>query len=323
MKNLSLLISIFLGVFSTFTMSGSLRGIPSSLLEDRQLGMAARFLNHYAEIVSLPQSEEKEDKLRRIKDDGFTYLAGNDATLLSLPEDVSFSLDFNKGVYTARWEKNGRVLTSCRFPAKIGLLKQGNKKDLELLMIEKLQASNGAGNPITLPMASSQELKRLPFSEFYIKDNGHYITPELASKIIYLPSKGRKDEMPLLINFGKYPVESLSNVFLTGYAPQPIQMDVTVKQYGYTSSTVETTLSDLFTLLSEEGCFPFWATKELKGDMVEGVYLWKNDMGGYCHVVNVKAPMSAVESGGKINATLFSYVRLDNLKSLFEEFPDL
>ncbi|MBD5264623.1 MAG: hypothetical protein HDS48_03710 [Bacteroides sp.] len=323
MKLSGFILSLFLGAFSINFMTGSLRGIPPSLLQDRQLGMAANFLNHYADILTLPSSEEKEDRIRRIKDDGFTYLSGNDEALIAIPDDASFSLNFNKGVYTASWDKNGRVLVSCKFPAKIGLLKQGNKKDLELLIIEKLQANTNSISPIALPTASKDELNRLPFSKFYIKDNGHYITPELASKVIYLPHKDENTNIPLLIDFGTYPTESLANVFLTGYSPAPLPMKVTVKQYGYTSTTVNTSLSELYGIFSEEGCLPFWATKDCSKGMVEGLYLWKNDLGGYCHVVSVKTPLSVFDSEGTIEATLFAYVRLDNLKSLFEEFQGI
>ena len=112
-------------------------------------------------------------------------------------------------------------------------------------------------------------------------------------------------------------------MMMTGYSKEDPDIDLKIRQYGYGVTDVTTTLSALYNIFSEEGCTPYWGVKETTGDAVKGLYVWKNDMGGYCHVVSVEVPLEALESKHNAKATLHCYVRLDNLKSIFADYPEL
>lgn len=302
---------------------GECRIIPPSFLENREFGMAASFLSRYVDLISGPQTEKSADIIRRIKDDGFSYTKGNDNTLISLTADNDFSINFEDGIYYAEWGKDSRVEVACKFPAKVGLMKLENKIGLESMIIEKFRASSISGVSIDLPTASEKEVSKLPFSDFYIKDGGCYVTPQLANKVIFESAKNRAGTYRMLHDLDKYPLESLSNMLITGYDPKNMPVEMTVNQYGNEQTKLTTGISAIHGIFSEEGCVPYWGVKKQSGDMVSGVYLWKNDMGGYCHVISIDAPLSNLASGGEITATLHAYVRLDNLKNLFEENIDI
>ncbi len=297
--------------------------VPESMLEDRQFGMATNFLQRYSQLLSTPDSEEKSDRIRRVKEDGFKYSKGNDRSFMAIPEDADFSIDFNKGVYTASWTKDGKTLVECSFPAKVGLMKIEDKKGLELLMIEKFRAQTSSAGDVPIPTATIKEVSKLPFSDFYIKSNDSFITSNLSNQIVFLPSKEAIDKFEMVYDPGIYPVETISNMMMTGYSKENLGIDLKIKQYGYEATDVATTLATLYDIFSEEGCDPYWGIKETTGEMVKGLYIWKNDMGGYCHVVSMEVPLEALSSKDNAKATLHCYVRLDNLKSLFADYPQL
>lgn len=321
-KNLKCTVVLMLALVSMLPSFG--KGIvPDSMLEDRQFGMATNFLQRYQQLLSTPDSEEKSDRIRRVKEDGFKYTKGNDRSFMAIPEDADFSIDFNKGVYTASWSTEGKTLVECNFPAKVGLMKIEDKKGLELLMIEKFRGRTSSADDIPLPTATIKEVSKLPFSDFYIKSNDTFITSNLSNQIIYLPSKEAIDKFEMVYDSGKFPVETISNIMMTGYSKDNLGIDLKIKQYGYGATDVPTTLSTLYDIFSEEGCDPYWGLKETTGDVVKGLYIWKNDMGGYCHVVSMEVPLEALSSKCNAKATLHCYVRLDNLKSLFADYPEL
>lgn len=308
----------------SYSLPSSAKGIiPDFMLEDRRFSMATNFLQRYFQLLSMPDSEEKSDRIRRIKEDGFKYSKGNDQSFMAIPEDADFSIDFNKGVYSAIWDSKGNTLVACTFPAKVGLMKIENKKGLELLMIEKFRNHCSSGNLTTLPTAKENEVSKLPYSDFYVKYGTSFISSELSNKTLFIISEANNSTYEMVNDAGKYPIETISNIMLTGYSKVDIDIDLKIKQYGYGSTDVSTHLSDLYDILAEEGCEPFWGLKETSGDTVKGLYLWKNDMGGYCHVISIEIPMAALSSKSKAKAILQCYVRLDNLKSLFADYPDL
>ncbi|MBD5355897.1 MAG: hypothetical protein HDR88_02690 [Bacteroides sp.] len=322
MKSRIIILTLMLGILSVVSVQGGRRIVPETLLSDRQFGMAANFLQHYFNLLSQPLTEENEDIIRRIKDDGFTYSKGNDIKMRDLTEDADFFIDFDNGAYSACWEKEGSPIVVCEFPAKIGLMRLENKKELENHIIEMFRTASANPTSTSRPTTSIESVTAMPFSDFYVKDIGSFITPDLTHKIVYLPSEVNNRECELVCDPGKYPLESLSNMLLTGYSEKNVPIDLTIRQYGYNSTPIVTSLAKLYDIFSEEGCIPYWGVKEHAGDKVKGIYVWKNDMGGYCHLVSLEVPLSALSTEGKLKATLHSYLRLDNLKSLFADFSE-
>lgn len=322
--NLRLLMStIIFYILSVSVAQGECRIIPAAFKDNKQFEMATGFLCRYVELISLPSAEKNAEIISRIKDDGFKYRKGSDQKLLEVPSDADFSIDFNHGVYSAVWLKDGVVLVECEFPAKVGLMKLENKKGLELMMIEKLRSKKGGSSPKEIPAAHEKDLSKLPFSKFYVKDGGIFITSDLANRIIFERIKGKTGSCRMLHDLAAYPVETISNVLISGYDPMNISVAMTVNQYGLEKTQLTTDIATLHDIFSDEGCMPFWGIKEQTGNGIKGIYLWKNDMGGYCHVLSLDVPVSELTSGGVVRATLHAYVRLDNLKNLFEEYSDI
>lgn len=297
--------------------------VPSTIKHNKEYRLAADFLEHYAQLIARPTDEATGDSIRRIKEDGFSYIVGNDGQMARLTGNEDFSIGLSNYLYTAKWSKGGKTVVECSFPANIGLLKFSNKINLENQLIESLTEASRQSRKDSLPVCPKDNLTRIALSEYYISDNGYYITPRLKNQIVYEPIAHDSVNCRMLIDADKYQLESLANMMLSGYSANPQNVQLQVNQYGYKNHSVEIPLANLFNLLSGEGCTPYWGVDTFDGNDVKGVYVWVNPYGGYAHLLSVNIPIDAVSTSANLKAKLHCYLRLDNLKSLFEEYDSL
>lgn len=295
--------------------------VPSTIKHSKEYRPAAEFLENYARLIAyLPGTAASNDSIRRIKEDGFSYIVGNDSQMVSLTGNEDFSIGLSGYLYTAKWSSGGTTIVECSFPANIGLLKFSNKISLEDQLIERLIAASKQSLENSLPVCPKDELTRVALSDYYLSDNGYYITPRLKNQIVYEPIPHDTVTCRLLIDSNKYQLESLANMMLSGYSTNPHNVHLQVNQYGYKDHTVEMPFANLFQLLSDEGSTPYWGVDTFNGKDVKGVYVWVNLYGGYAHLLSVNIPIDAVSTAANFTAKLHCYLRLDNLKSLFEEY---
>lgn len=297
--------------------------VPKDFAESPEFNIASKFLNKYVSFLDTQQTEEVSDILRRTKEDGFRFIKGNDASLKSLTGSEDFSISFENGVYSAHWAKNGRDIVSCTFPANYGLLTFSNKIDLENQLIQELVQLSRDSLQIEMLVREKSTLTPISFSDFYVEDKGFYITPRLKHQLVFSKSQSNPDSCILLNDSTHYQLESIANMMLSGYSTNSHSLNVKVNQYGYKSQTVPTDLSTLYSLLSQNGSIPYWGVETFDGQTVKGLWVWINRQGGFAHMLTVSLPTKSLSEDTQIAAKLHCYLRLDNLKSLFEEYPNL
>ena len=297
--------------------------VPKDFAESPDFNIASKFLNQYVSFLDKQQIEEVSDILRRTKEDGFRFIKGNDASLKSLTGSEDFSISFENGVYSAHWAKNGRDIVLCTFPANYGLLTFSNKIDLENQLIQELLQLSRDSLQIEMPVREKSALTPISFSDFYVEDKGFYITPRLKHQLVFSKSLSNPDSCILLNDSTHYQLESIANMMLSGYSSNQHQLKVKVNQYGYKSQTVPTDLPTIYSLLSQNGSIPYWGVETFDGQIVKGLWVWINRQGGFAHMLTVTVPTKALLEDSQIEAKLHCYLRLDNLKSLFEEYPNL
>lgn len=297
--------------------------VASDSAATQDFGLAVNFLNKYVDLLDKPQTDVVADAIRRVKEDGFRYTTGTDATLKALSGAEDFSISFDDGIYTARWVKGGKIIVSCSFPANIGLLTFSNKIDLENQLIADLSAPATDSDTIILPVRAIAKLTPVSFSDFYVEDKGFYITPRLKHQLIFKKDGAKPDTCVLLTDSLHYQVESIANMILSGYSDNPHPISLKVSQYGYKSQAVPTSLSTLYRFLARNGSIPYWGVETFDGQTVKGLWVWINRLGGFAHMLTVTVPVKALTDSSPLEAKLHCYLRLDNLKTMFEEYPDL
>lgn len=303
------------------TVAGEDRSVvPRSLENNDEYRLAVNFLNHYVRLLESVQTIEVGDSIRRAKDNGLKFVKGNDRMLRTVKESDDFSLQFENSVYTASWQKDGRDYVVCSFPANIGLLTFSSKIDLEKKLIRRLEALESVKDSVSRPRSPLSGLKKISYSDFYVTDKGYYVTPRLKHQIVYSEANG---EGIMMFEPQKYSIETLSNMILSGFSPNELAVHTTVSQYGYKESQHDVSYSALHRFLTEDGCVPYWGIDKFDGDVVDGVCIWINRSGGYAHVMNISMPIDALYKDSKADIRLHCYIRLDNVKSLFEDISNL
>lgn len=297
--------------------------VPKDFAVVPEFNIASKFLNNYVSFLDKQQTEEVNDILRRTKEDGFRFIRGNDASLKSLTGSEDFSISFENGIYSAQWTTNGRDIVSCTFPANYGLLTFSNKIDLENQLIKELVRLSSDSLQIDIPVRETSTLTPISFSDFYVEDKGYYITPRLKHQLVFAKLQSNPDSCVLLNDSTHYQLESIANMMLSGYSSNQHQLKVKVNQYGYKAEEVTTTLPALFAYLSQNGTTPYWGVETFDGQIIKGLWVWINRQGGYAHMLTVTVPTKVLSEDSQIEAKLHCYLRLDNLKSLFEEYPNL
>ena len=294
--------------------------MPDVFKEKGEFKLASEFIEHYHDLLKLANSEAVADTLRLTKERGLKYIIGNDSRLASLDSSEDFSISLTNGVYNAQWSRHGEPVLACTFPARMELLTFSNKIELEDMMLDALTNSFESGSQLSRPTAATSLLTKVDYSPFYVRDLGYYITPRLSHQVIYQPVDSITDMCELLIESPIYVLECLSNMMLTGYSTHPITCNVKVDRYGYKSTTVALKLDELYQALSAEGSVPYWGVEKNDGTDVKGLYVWLNQSGGFAHVLSVNIPIASLSSPSELKASMHCYIRLDNLKSLFEEY---
>ena len=285
-----------------------------------QFKFAIDFLNNYRSLINQPQNDSIANIIRKTKEYGFKYIKGDDSSLRKIKGDTDFSISLSNGRYLVNWLNNGRSIVECQFPANYGMMTFSNKIDLEKRMASKIENIKDSIISGHTNLVSKNELDSVDYSDLYVKDKGFYITPRLRNLTVYKDSDSEK-LCKLLTDFeGIYLLESVQNMMLTGLWPVPVMVNLSLSEYGYKKSKYHKPLAGLYSIFNEEGSIPYWGIESFDGDLVKGVYVWKNEYGGFNHVLSVEIPIEVLKNGGDINASLFCYIRTDNLKALFQEF---
>lgn len=312
----TLILTLF-SAFSCLWAWGGRNVVPVEIYNTEEFRLAADFLNHYAALLASPRTETVGDSLRRVKDDGFRYIVGNDKAFQSVSASDVFGISLTDMAYKASWTRDGREYVSCTFPANIGLLTFSSKIELENNLAKKLQSIVIDEDSITRPEFEIESLTKIPYSDFYVVDKGYYVTPRLKHQVVVAEQDGKG---VMMYDPDTYAIETLSNIILTGYSPHTISTHTELSQYGYKTSRFDIKYCNLFRLMLEEGCTPYWGIDKFDGNIAKGLCVWINRSGGYAHVLSISIPVNSTYQPSDANIKLNAYIRLDNLKSLFEDY---
>lgn len=320
LRNLTTSTIIFL---SALAMLGKSLIVPKQSVENPVYKLATKFLQEYICLLESPQSTEVSDKIRRTKENGLKYIAGSDNVMKSLSGEEDFSISFDNGYYSVIWTENGKNKVSCTFPANIGLLTFCDKIDLENQLIDRLSdMSKSEIRPMSLPTFPKEQLEIIRNSDYLVHDKGFYLIPRLRNQVVYKQIEA-SDNCILLMDNKRYLLESVANTLLTGYSTYPLFVKMKVDRYGYNTQFLHVPFPVLFDVLSENGSIPYWGVESYDGENIKGLYVWRNEYGGYNHMLTLTIPVTILSKPTEINATLHSYIRTDNLKALFEEYPEI
>ena len=281
----------------------------SRLIKDYNMQLLLDFIERYA----LAQDVMNEaDKLEATNKEHISFLEG-DASLLNRSPELPITIhEKERRGYVVEWS-NGKDKVCMQIPADYQLIIGADAIELENIFERDIQRIEPSLLPDTLPRAWKNS--RISSADTLIMaSNGSYLTDMIRSDLHLYTLSG---SMRILVDTLK-PLQSLSNILLTGYFEQLIPLKLTIDKYGYTKSYLETTLQQFISYCQQEHCKFYLGKKMYTNEMLTATLFAVNHKYAYNHMLSIQFPLSILYGkGGTLKGTLYVYTPLQNVTEKF------
>ncbi|MCH5229603.1 MAG: hypothetical protein J1F12_06370 [Muribaculaceae bacterium] len=207
---------------------------------------------------------------------------------------------------------NGKpILISA--PVSYEILRGATRAEIETDFLSQLKKSNFHRNvDIEIDRNSLQ-----PYGETeYIVPGGYYINDKITRNL-YLNSDGES-----FIWDSRYPLESLSNLFIGGAGNSDAEVDLTVMKHEYgEKEQIQTGIENLLAVAEVDGCIPYWGLESYENGKLTGTVFLYNPGQGYDHILKIEClPEEIIAGNGKMKAKAYLYVPSNNVSNLNEPY---
>lgn len=246
----------------------------------------------------------------------FLFFGGDITTLQAINQETPCKIsNLNSRFLSFEWNIGDDNVLRMDVPLSYYNAKGRNRGDIEDDFIMKIKNSD-----LKRVVNFASETKSLePYGEgMYISPGQQYLKEEINRNLYF---KG--DATPKLILTPEYPLESISNLFISPNAVDSIvNIEVTVLKHEFgEKDTFITSLENLLASCEADGCLPYWGIEEFNEGYLAGtlfLYNWKQ---GYDHVFKIECDPNEVLNGtGMIKARASLFIPTNNIETLFD--PD-
>ena len=212
--------------------------------------------------------------------------------------------------------KQRRLLT-LTYPTNYRLISGVSMTEAENALLADLNRIR-VENTRIVELADSM-LKPFGDSSIWYRKGDSLFLPEVNTNRYYNYNEDH-DEYSLLYS-EDFPKETMANLVSGVEIENQFVLNVKLVKYGYQKEQFQIPLRRWIAFCLQTGCKPyFWAAWQEDNQMIDGELLMHNEELGYCHVMKMTIDPSILgEKTGIIQARLNSYVRISNVKSLFQE----
>ncbi|WP_195531687.1 hypothetical protein [Bacteroides finegoldii] len=270
------------------------------------------FIERYAleqDIFVREKDKVEETSKRRI-----VFIEGNASMLrLRTPEMPITINEKERREYSVEWG-NGKQKISMIIPADYQLFTGANAIELENIFERDVCRLTSTLIADTLP--DNWKYSNISRSDnLIIASNGNYLSDMIRSDL-YL-EKAPEGKLVLLINESK-PLQSVSNILLTGHSDKELPLDLTIDKYGYLKTNIEITLQQFIIYCQQENCKLYLGIKTHTNETITATLFAVNSKMAYNHMISLTFPLSILHKGeGKIKGRLYAYTPLQNITEKF------
>lgn len=254
-----------------------------------------------------------DDKAEFTSRKAVTFLQGNATMLKSLTPQTPVRIqEKERRGYQLEWgEGEGKVclmvLADCQTILGVNLI------ELEMMLERDLLRTSAALVGDSLPVA----WHNCPVSladQVAVADGGTFLSDLICSRL-YLRKDGQ-GEWHLLWDENR-PRQTLTNLLLTGFAPWPVPLKLTLDKYGYVKKELSVTLQQFVSYCENEGCRLYLGIKE-SGENRLSVTLFAVHTGlAYCHTLSMSVPVGWLQGKGDLTGMLYAFTPLQNITEKF------
>lgn len=269
-----------------------------------------RFIERYA--LELDLKLDKHDADTRMAIDKIACTQGNASMLKLITPDTPFDIEeIERRMYRIKWNIGGKTL-SLTIPADYQLISGADAVELEDIFERNIKraATTVPDNAID----AWNDSKTYRSGSQLIAAGGEYLS-KMIRRDLYI---NEKNGVRTVVIDRKRPVQTITNILLTGIYERELPMRLTLDRYGYKSTESEVTLQQFVNLCNAEGCTLYAGIKTHDSKAVSATVFALNTKFAYNHVLTVKFPLSILDGGNEpVEAVVYTYVPLQNVTEKF------
>lgn len=246
----------------------------------------------------------------RMDVDQVVFTRGTTALLRTLTPKTNFSFDMEEirnRFYRLTWTfdpENKEV--SMVIPANCQLIIGANAVELEQMAVRDIQRA--------VKMAPQDILQRWAEAKGFrgehslILDGGAYMSRYIRGDLYVSETEGRNH--PVCTPW--QPMQSVSNLMLTGIADKEFPLALTMNRYGGKRDQMDVTLSQYIAFCLAEGCKLYFGVKKQTDTELTGALFAYNQRFAYTHLLDVTFPLSLLSdqtaTGDRIRCMAYVYI---------------
>lgn len=245
--------------------------------------------------------------------DHFMFEQGSLAMLhnLDIADSLSVSMLEMKR-YRVAWYRGGVSIVSMVFNMDYQVLSSSNAIELEERYLRIV------GDRDTLPAPFTPVIVSDTTDRYAIVDNGTWLSESIRAMHYY--ERDKNGVWIPVIDEGKVRWSAF-NMTLSPVSLGDFVLKCRLDMYGYRDSTFTVSLYRWVSETMQEGCQMYFGVKSMSSKVIHGTIFCPNPAAGYCHMVSIDIPISAIASKeGTVKGTMFAYIPLHNI---VDDFFDL
>lgn len=246
----------------------------------------------------------------RMDVDQVVFTRGTTALLRTLTPQTNFSFDMEEirnRFYRLTWtfDPDGKEV-SMVIPANCQLIIGANAIELEQMAVRDIQRA--------VKMAPKDILERWAEAKGFrgehalILDGGAYMSRYIRGDLYVSETEGRNH--PVCTPW--QPMQSVSNLMLTGIADKEFPLALTMNRYGGKRDQMDVKLSQYIAFCLAEGCKLYFGVKKQTETELTGALFAYNQRFAYTHLLDVTFPLSLLSgqttTGERIRCMAYVYI---------------
>lgn len=249
----------------------------------------------------------------RMDIDQVVFTRGNTAILRALSPEANFSFDLEEirnRFYRMTWTLDGGKEVSMVIPANCQLIIGANAIELELMAARDIRRATTLDRETILGRWA--EAKGFKGDNVLILDGGAYMSRYIRGDLYVSEKEGR--DHPVCTSW--QPMQSVSNLMLTGIGKGEYPLALTMNRYGKKRDQLDVNLSQYIAFCLAEGCQLYFGVKRKTDTELTGALFAYNPRFAYTHLLDVTFPLSlldekaSAQAGERIRCTAYVYIPL-------------
>ncbi len=283
---------------------------------------ALDFVERYALETDIP-SVCRNSKTTMMREDNVVSIDGNMEGLHTAAADTTLAFTIsvvNNRKYCLEWRRGDNIEYFIEFPLDYSLLVGCDMIENESILAADLESLNDSISFREQLSPKRDDLISMMMRNYYVKPGKTYLIDNLTTNSYY--GKTEQDSVFSLICSNSKPLETLSNIIVTGALPNDINVNLKINGYNELPK-VGKRLSAIVDYFINQGCTPYFGVGNIDDNMVAQCYVMlDNQFEGYCHLLQLSFDTQTEDvTSGTLKGRLTPFIPMAKVVNLYDDAP--